>query len=184
MAAAQVNSSKQGFHDREMVFPVGFKTSRKHLSMVDPSAKCLYESEILEKGGKPVFRVTCEHDKDNPVEDSSPNVSHPLPCARGAHRFPNFCLYLGRSLRYAACQAELCAPRRGPAPLYLASPACFAARIEKWRQRTWVRALADPNLLALAAFCSPVLLNSSSYSQHARKRSVLWGTEGISGDRK
>lgn len=75
----QINSSKPGFHDRDCVYPVGFKTTRKHLSMVDPSSKCLYESEILEVDGKPVFRVTCEHDNDNPIEDSNPNVSAPPP---------------------------------------------------------------------------------------------------------
>jgi hypothetical protein len=83
-----VEPQKSGYHDQEFIYPVGFRSSRKYLSVVNPSAKCLYYSEVVEgTDGEPVFRVTCEQDQSEPIEDKSadvsprPNEPYPLPFA-------------------------------------------------------------------------------------------------------
>lgn len=71
----QVEPHKSGYHDEEFIYPVGFRSSRKYLSVVNPAAKCLYYSEVVEgPDGEPIFRVTCEQDKSEPIEDKSADV--------------------------------------------------------------------------------------------------------------
>ncbi|KAJ1476751.1 F/Y rich C-terminus-domain-containing protein [Baffinella frigidus] len=68
----KVEPHKSGYHDEEFIYPVGFRSSRKYLSVVNPAAKCLYYSEVVEgPDGEPIFRVTCEQDKSEPIEDKS-----------------------------------------------------------------------------------------------------------------
>jgi len=74
----QVEPQKAGYHDQDFIYPVGYKSSRKYLSVVDPATKCTYYSEVV--GGpkdEPVFRVTCEHDSTEPIEEKTADVRIP-----------------------------------------------------------------------------------------------------------
>jgi len=71
----QLDPAALGSHDEDYVYPVGFRTSRKHASATNPSSKCLYHSEITTgPQGTPVFKVTCADMSEHPYEDSTPNV--------------------------------------------------------------------------------------------------------------
>lgn len=71
----QILSGNSKFKAGDIVYPVGFKSSRKHISMVNASNKCFYTSEVIDNGGRPLFRVTCHDDPPEIVEGSSIQVS-------------------------------------------------------------------------------------------------------------
>eukprot|EP00292_Cryptomonas_paramecium_P032485 CAMPEP_0113709626 /NCGR_PEP_ID=MMETSP0038_2-20120614/29682_1 /TAXON_ID=2898 /ORGANISM="Cryptomonas paramecium" /LENGTH=84 /DNA_ID=CAMNT_0000635545 /DNA_START=323 /DNA_END=574 /DNA_ORIENTATION=+ /assembly_acc=CAM_ASM_000170 len=54
---------KPAYHNQDIVFPVGFCSSCRFQSVVNPTTKCRYTSEVLDGGSKPIFRVTCEDDE-------------------------------------------------------------------------------------------------------------------------
>eukprot|EP00960_Hanusia_phi_P035592 751810-Hanusia_phi.AAC.1 len=70
----KVDADLKGSHDKDYIFPVGFRSSRKHASIIDPSKKSVYTSEVI-KGddGHVRFRVICEDDKTQVFEDTSAN---------------------------------------------------------------------------------------------------------------
>lgn len=71
----QLDPAAPGSHDEDYVYPIGFRTSRKHASAANPGAKCLYHSEIVEgPQGTPQFKVTCADMSEHSYEDSTPNV--------------------------------------------------------------------------------------------------------------
>jgi hypothetical protein len=91
------------FKAGDIVYPVGFKTSRKHISMVNASNKCVYTSEVMELGGKPLYRVTCHDDPPETVENTSIQVRNPLSRRR-------------ESSGNAFWSTEWCLRARAPAP--------------------------------------------------------------------
>jgi hypothetical protein len=71
----QLDPAAPGSHDEEYVYPIGFRTSRKHASAANPGSKCLYHSEIVAgPQGTPQFKVTCADMSEHSYEDSTPNV--------------------------------------------------------------------------------------------------------------
>jgi len=66
-------SNHPNFHTERYIYPIGFKSSRKYVSMKDGSSPILYVNEILDQGkNKPMYKVTPEDDPENPiVVDSS-----------------------------------------------------------------------------------------------------------------
>lgn len=56
------------YHSEHNLFPIGFSTIRVYSSMKVKGVKVEYTNEILEgKEGKPLYRVTCSEDPDNPI---------------------------------------------------------------------------------------------------------------------
>jgi hypothetical protein len=83
----QLDPNAPGSHDDEYVYPIGFRTSRKHASATNPGSKCLYHSEIVAgPNGQPQFKVTCQDMSENPYEDSTPNVCSISPGERESER--------------------------------------------------------------------------------------------------
>lgn len=71
----QLDPAAPGSHDEDYVYPIGFRTCRKHASAANPGSKCLYHSEIVAgPQGVPQFKVTCADMSEHSYEDSTPNV--------------------------------------------------------------------------------------------------------------
>lgn len=71
----QLDPAAPGSHDEDYVYPIGFRTCRKHASAANPGSKCLYHSEIVAgPQGAPQFKVTCADMSEHSFEDSTPNV--------------------------------------------------------------------------------------------------------------
>ncbi len=75
----QVVFDRPAYHDQDTVYPVGFCSSCRYQSVVNPTTKCRYTSEVVDGGAKPIFRVTCEEDESGSIEGSSANVRPPYP---------------------------------------------------------------------------------------------------------
>ena len=60
------------YHSEHNLFPVGFITVRTYASMFHKNSKCEYRCEILEGEEKPIYKVICSEDPNNPIiRDSS-----------------------------------------------------------------------------------------------------------------
>jgi len=86
----QIVHDRPGFHNANMIFPAGFKSTKKFFSSVSQNGVCEYINEIIDNGSEnPVFRVTAS---DNPqlfAEASSPSGSAPMlsPLASDSYLF-------------------------------------------------------------------------------------------------
>ncbi|CDW85165.1 f y-rich n-terminus family protein [Stylonychia lemnae] len=70
-----IEFEKPFYHSEKNFFPIGFKSLRDYTSMVRPGERCQYICEILDGGPKPLFKVTCSEDPQNPlIRDSSSGV--------------------------------------------------------------------------------------------------------------
>lgn len=63
--------SRPNFHNSKYIWPVGFKSTRKYTSILNPSHKIKYINEILAEDGGPVFKVTPEDDPEHPIVANS-----------------------------------------------------------------------------------------------------------------
>jgi len=63
----QVDASRQAYHSKLYILPIGFRSVRMYSSLRDISRKCNYVSEILDGGESPLFRVTCEEAPEAPI---------------------------------------------------------------------------------------------------------------------
>jgi hypothetical protein len=65
---------REGFHNKNYIWPAGFQTTRKFKSFVTANSKCVYRSEILDLGGPhPSFQVTADDAQDRPFTGHSPS---------------------------------------------------------------------------------------------------------------
>jgi hypothetical protein len=66
-------STNPNYHSEHNLFPIGFRSVRLYNSIFKKGVKCEYLNEILEgQDNKPLYRVTCSEDANNPiVRDSS-----------------------------------------------------------------------------------------------------------------
>ena len=65
---------REGFHNKNYIWPAGFQTSRKFKSFVHPHKKTTYFSEIVDNGSAhPYFRVTADDARDQPFTGHSPS---------------------------------------------------------------------------------------------------------------
>ena len=70
-----VEYERPNFHSSRNLFPIGFKSVREYTSMIHPNTRCDYLCEILDGGDKPLYKVTCMDDADNPItKDASSGV--------------------------------------------------------------------------------------------------------------
>ena len=63
------------FHAKRYIWPVGFKSSRMYASITTLDQRCLYTSEIVDRGEEPGFLITCWEDENNPITIEKPTAS-------------------------------------------------------------------------------------------------------------
>ena len=66
-----IEFEKKLYHSKTNLFPIGFKSVRRYVSLVDPETRCDYTCEILDGLDRPIFRVTCADDPLKPIERDS-----------------------------------------------------------------------------------------------------------------
>ena len=66
----------EAFYTRDMVWPVGFRSTRNLRSMNHSSRRCVYTSEIVAIGNRPLFRVTAADQPDVSLHDCTRLVPH------------------------------------------------------------------------------------------------------------
>jgi hypothetical protein len=71
IALGRIVADRPAYHNDRYIFPVGYKSVRQYASMADPQRRCLYVSEIVDGGAKPLFRVTCIDAPDDAVTSDS-----------------------------------------------------------------------------------------------------------------
>ncbi|KAI9336638.1 F/Y-rich N-terminus-domain-containing protein, partial [Zopfochytrium polystomum] len=62
---------RPAYHSERYIYPVGFKSSRQYLSIVDPNATVTYTCTIVEAGDAPKFVVTPEDAPDRAAVGNS-----------------------------------------------------------------------------------------------------------------
>ena len=70
-----IDYERPNYHSEKNFFPLGYKALREYTSMFKLNERCTYICEILDGGARPIFKVTCSDDPNNPlVRDSSSGV--------------------------------------------------------------------------------------------------------------
>jgi hypothetical protein len=62
-----VDYSRKTFHTSTNIFPIGYKSIREHQSVSCIGQRAYYTCEVLDDGNKPLFKVTCSDEPDDPV---------------------------------------------------------------------------------------------------------------------
>ena len=63
------------FHSPSNIFPIGFKSVRESASILEIGRRAEYTCEILDDGTKPMFKVTCSDEPNNPIVQDSASGS-------------------------------------------------------------------------------------------------------------
>ncbi|KYM91224.1 Transforming growth factor beta regulator 1 [Atta colombica] len=71
-----VVSDRIAYHTEELIFPVGYCSTRVYANLRDPRTKSLYTCKILDGGPKPRFEIVSDNDLDQPLVGSSPDECH------------------------------------------------------------------------------------------------------------
>jgi hypothetical protein len=66
-----VDFERPAYHSEKNIFPIGFKSLRRGTSMTQIGKQDEYICEILDGGQKPMFKVTCSSDPNNPIMQNS-----------------------------------------------------------------------------------------------------------------
>ena len=64
----KINTQSENFHTRRHIYPVGFRSTRTYFSIWSPGERMIYRNEIIERDGKPIFRITSADAPDLLVE--------------------------------------------------------------------------------------------------------------------
>ncbi|KAH0956278.1 hypothetical protein HN011_006556 [Eciton burchellii] len=72
----EVVSDRIAYHTEDLIFPVGYCSTRIYANLRDPRTKSLYTCKILDGGLKPRFEIVSDNDLDQPLVGSSPNECH------------------------------------------------------------------------------------------------------------
>ena len=70
-----IDPSRSLFHSSANIFPIGFKSVREAASITQVGMRAQYTCEILDDGVKPMFKVTCSEEPNNPVIKDSASGS-------------------------------------------------------------------------------------------------------------
>ena len=62
-----IDFERKTFHTSTNIFPIGYKSIREHMSVSSIGHRAQYTCEILDDGAKPLFKVTCSEEPDDPV---------------------------------------------------------------------------------------------------------------------
>ncbi|XP_043277978.1 transforming growth factor beta regulator 1 [Venturia canescens] len=74
----EVVSDRMSYHTEDLIYPVGFCSTRIYANLKDPRTKSLYTCKILEGGPKPRFEIVSDSDLDRPLVGFSPDECHSL----------------------------------------------------------------------------------------------------------
>ena len=66
-----IDCHRSMFHSAANIFPIGFKSVREAAGILEVGRRAEYTCEILDDGSKPMFKVTCSEDPQNPVISDS-----------------------------------------------------------------------------------------------------------------
>nr|CAD7412342.1 unnamed protein product [Timema cristinae] len=73
-----VVSDRPDYHSEELIFPVGFCSSRMYGSLKDPEKKCVYTCKILDGGYSPSFEIVADNELEYPLVGESASDCHTL----------------------------------------------------------------------------------------------------------
>ncbi|XP_014204535.1 transforming growth factor beta regulator 1 [Copidosoma floridanum] len=71
-----VVTDRIAYHTEDLIFPVGYCSTRVYASLKDVRMKSLYTCKILDGGMKPRFEIVSDTDLDQPLVGSSPDECH------------------------------------------------------------------------------------------------------------
>lgn len=72
----EVVSDRIAYHTEDLIFPVGYCSTRVYANLRDPRTKSLYTCKILDGGSKPRFEIVSDNDLDQPLVGCSPDECH------------------------------------------------------------------------------------------------------------
>jgi len=72
----EVVYDRPGFHSQRYIWPVGYCSSRLYPSMITPENRVVYTCKILDGGSEPVFEITPEDCKEQPITASTATACH------------------------------------------------------------------------------------------------------------
>ncbi|XP_011636919.1 transforming growth factor beta regulator 1 isoform X1 [Pogonomyrmex barbatus] len=72
----EVVSDRAAYHTEDLIFPVGYCSTRVYANLKDPRTKSLYTCKILDGGPKPRFEIVSDNDLEQPLVGSSPDECH------------------------------------------------------------------------------------------------------------
>ncbi|XP_014234292.1 transforming growth factor beta regulator 1 isoform X1 [Trichogramma pretiosum] len=71
-----VVADKPAYHTEDLIFPIGYCSTRAYASLKDARVKSLYTCKILDGGFKPRFEIVSDSDLDQPLVGSTPDECH------------------------------------------------------------------------------------------------------------
>ncbi|XP_058804049.1 transforming growth factor beta regulator 1 [Phymastichus coffea] len=71
-----VVADRLAYHTEDLIFPVGYCSTRVYASLKDARMKTLYTCKILDGGIKPRFEIVSDTELDQPLVGSSPDECH------------------------------------------------------------------------------------------------------------
>ena len=72
----EVVSDRIAYHTEDLIYPVGYCSTRIYANLRDVRTKSLYTCKILDGGSKPRFEIVSDNDLDQPLVGSSPDECH------------------------------------------------------------------------------------------------------------
>ncbi|XP_034949262.1 transforming growth factor beta regulator 1 [Chelonus insularis] len=72
----EVVSDRIHYHAEDVIYPVGFCSTRLYASLKDVHSQSLYTCKILDGGSKPRFEIVSDTDLDQPLVGSNPDECH------------------------------------------------------------------------------------------------------------
>ncbi|XP_066590083.1 transforming growth factor beta regulator 1 [Prorops nasuta] len=72
----EVVFDRHAYHTEDLIYPVGYCSTRIYASLRDVRSKSLYTCKILDGGPKPRFEIVSDNDLDQPLVGSSPDECH------------------------------------------------------------------------------------------------------------
>ncbi|XP_065056672.1 transforming growth factor beta regulator 1-like [Rhopilema esculentum] len=72
----EVIYDRTGFHSERYIWPVGYCSSRLYPSMITPENRVIYTCKILDGGSEPMFEITPEDCKEQPITASTATACH------------------------------------------------------------------------------------------------------------
>ncbi|KAK0161591.1 hypothetical protein PV327_010046 [Microctonus hyperodae] len=72
----EVVSDRPAYHTEELIYPVGYCSTRVYASLKNVQTTSLYTCKILDGGAKPRFEIVSDSDLNQPLVGSSPDECH------------------------------------------------------------------------------------------------------------
>ncbi|XP_029050102.1 transforming growth factor beta regulator 1 [Osmia bicornis bicornis] len=72
----EVVSDRIAYHTEDLIYPVGYCSTRVYANLRDPRTKSLYTCKILDGGQKPRFEIVSDNDLDQSLVGSTPDECH------------------------------------------------------------------------------------------------------------